>query len=90
MRFQPLGRRVLRYVPGMAPPKQMPALDEASPLAGLVDTSALPRKAEGARESAKRVPAGWYRRWPVLAGVGVLLLALMGMWASGVIKVKTE
>ena len=83
-------KKVLREVPGKTPPKKVPAKDKASPFENLEDTSAHPMKGMGARESAKRVPVGWYRRWPVLAGVGVLMLALVGMWTSGVFKVKTK
>jgi hypothetical protein len=79
---------VLCDVPGKAPPREVPAKDETSPFADLEAAPARPGK--GARGSTKRVPAPWYRRWPVLAGVGVLLLALVGLWASGVVKVKTK
>ena len=39
------------------------------------------------KASSKEAPARWYRRWPVLAGVGRLLLTLLVMWACGVFKV---
>jgi serine/threonine protein kinase/WD40 repeat protein len=77
-------KKILREVPGKAPPTQMPAKDDASPFEDLDDTSALPRKAKRARWGG----AGGVIS--VLAGVGVLLLALVGLWASGVFKVKTK
>jgi serine/threonine protein kinase len=78
-------KRVLRDVSGKAPPREVPAKDETSPFADLVDAPARP--GEGARGSTNR---GWYRGWLVLAGVSLLLLALVGMLASGVFKVKTK
>ncbi len=73
------------YVPGKAPPGELPAKDETPPFADLVDAPARPGK--GARGSTNR---GWHRGWLVLAGVSLLLLALVGTWASGVFKVKTK
>jgi hypothetical protein len=83
-------KKVLREVPGKTPPREMPAKNETSPFENLKDTSAHPREAKGARESRTRVPARRSWLWPLLAGVGVLLLVLLGMWASGVFKVKTK
>jgi serine/threonine protein kinase len=61
-------KKVLRSVPGKAPSKGGPAKDEAAdPFANLMDAAATPRKAKGARGSARRVPAGWHRP---LAGAG--------------------
>jgi serine/threonine protein kinase len=83
-------KKVVQDLPGQAPPREVPAKDEASPFANLVDTCAAPSKTKGARESTGRVPAGGYRRRLVLAGLGVLLLALFGMWAGGVFKLTTK
>ncbi|HTU19359.1 MAG TPA: family 16 glycoside hydrolase, partial [Gemmataceae bacterium] len=83
-------KKVLREVPGKTPRKEVPATLTESPFEELGDTSALPNKAKGARESRKRLPGGWYRPWTLLAGVGVLLLVLVGLLASGVFKLKTK
>jgi formylglycine-generating enzyme required for sulfatase activity len=81
-------KKVLREVPGKTPPKKAPPKEDASPFANLVDTPAHPRKAKETTGSAKRAPALWSRLWPALAAVGLLLLVLGGMWASGIFKVK--
>ncbi len=85
-------KKVLRDGGSKAPSPEAPVRNPASPFADLGEPSALPKKAKGARESTKPASAGWQLRWPVLAGVsvGVLLLALVGMWAAGVFKVKTK
>jgi serine/threonine protein kinase len=67
------------------------AMQEASPFALPPSTPEGRNKREPRRKKAtKQASAGWSWRWPVLAGVGVLLLALVGLWASGVLKVKTN
>jgi WD40 repeat protein/serine/threonine protein kinase len=82
-------KKVLREVPEKAPPMKVRVKGREALLETRVERSALPREAKGARESRKQVPAEWSRRWPILVGVGILLLALLGMWASGVLKGKT-
>jgi serine/threonine protein kinase len=78
-------KKVLQEVPGKTPPKKAPAKEEVSPFANLVNTLALPRKAERAREATKRALTMMRSRlWPVLAAAGVLLLVLVGLLASRV------
>jgi formylglycine-generating enzyme required for sulfatase activity len=81
------------------PPANKPAAEnpeEESPLAGLGDTpDAAPpaRAAKRGRAAAQPGPAPWWRRRMVLAGGGVgaaLLLILVGLWAAGVLRVKTK
>ena len=85
-------KAIPRDVPGEASAKEAPAKGEAaSAFAGLGEpVASTKKKAKPARKTAEPVATAWYRRWPVLAGVGVLLLALLGMWASGVFKVTTK
>jgi Tol biopolymer transport system component/serine/threonine protein kinase len=85
-------KKALRAVPGKAPPKEIPEKNEASPFKNLGKPSALPRKGKAASESGKPAPAGWYRRWPAMAGIGAgLLLALVAaLWAGGVFKYGEE
>jgi hypothetical protein len=72
-----------------AAPAALPR-EKPSPSAHRVGISTLPMKAKGGSEATKRGPAGWSWRWLPLAGVGVLLVALMGMGAGGVFKTKAQ
>jgi tRNA A-37 threonylcarbamoyl transferase component Bud32 len=78
------------------PPANRPAAaeTEASPFAGLDDVpdSAPAKQTKKSRTTPKLVPATWWKRRAVPAGgaAGVaLLLALVGLWAAGVFRVKT-
>jgi serine/threonine protein kinase/pimeloyl-ACP methyl ester carboxylesterase len=68
-------KNILQEIPGKTSPKDVPAKDEASPIAELGETSALPSGAKEAKESTTRMPAVWYRRWPArLAALSVITL----------------
>ncbi len=81
-------QRILREVPGKTPAKEVPAKDEASPFADLRDAGVTSPEVRRASKVANQVPTRWSRCWPMLAGGGVLLLALLGMWAVGGFKGK--
>ncbi|HTU21740.1 MAG TPA: protein kinase [Gemmataceae bacterium] len=80
----------LREVPGQAPRTAVLAKDAVARLGDLLDSSSPPRRAQETKEATPQVPASSYRLWPMLAGAAVLLLVLLGTWASGVFKVKTK
>jgi tRNA A-37 threonylcarbamoyl transferase component Bud32 len=70
-----------------APARKAAAKDEATnPFVGLGEVAATPKVPRSARDPAKPATAKRHWRRPVLAGVGVVLLALLGMWAGGVFK----
>ena len=91
-------KAILRDAPGMAPAPNAPAKEAAtSAFSGLGEPAAsAKKKAKPAQRTAKRGGAASQRssqRTWLIGGsvaVGVLLLALLGMWASGVFKVKTK
>jgi hypothetical protein len=69
-----------------------PAPDEpAAPFANLADAAARPMPAKKAPAMPKPAAAVWFRDWRVLTGAAtaVLILGLVGLWAGGVLKVKT-
>jgi formylglycine-generating enzyme required for sulfatase activity/predicted Ser/Thr protein kinase len=71
-----------------------PAADEGgkgSPFEGLAEASAAaPKRAKKAVNEANSAPAAWWKRPAVMAGAGVavLLLVLVSLWAAGTFRVK--
>jgi anti-sigma factor RsiW len=69
-----------------------PAPDEpAAPFANLADAATQPMHAKKAHAAAKPSAAAWFGHWRVRTGAAtaVLILGLVGLWAGGVLKVKT-
>jgi formylglycine-generating enzyme required for sulfatase activity len=79
------------------PPAKVPAPEpeeEGAPFRGIFEepTRTPPvRRAKWSREAGAPAPAAWAKRPLVLGGAGlaVLLLALIGVWAAGVFRVQT-
>ncbi len=88
---KPAIRKVARGERSIAPtradgPEAQPAEAswEALTEGGII--SGASRRSAAAR--GRRPPASW-KKWSIGGGIGVFLLVLLGMWASGVFRVKT-
>ena len=73
-------------------PQEGPEHGHVSAIAVMEASPTPTRKAEGATKSLKPPQAGWFRRWKalVVAGVMLLLLGLLTLWAAGALRVKTS
>jgi hypothetical protein len=86
-------KAILRDMPSKTPAQDAPAKDAAtSAFEGLGEaTASVKKKAKPARKAVKPAPRAWYRRGPMLAGVGAAVLALgLGAWLLAGVVFKTK